>query len=115
MNRFIGSFNYAFKGLVYAFKSQLNFKIHCVVALLVIALGFYVHLAVAEWLWIVFAIGLVMIIELINTGIEVLVDLVSPQIQPRAGAIKDLAAAAVLISAIVALVIGLCIFVPRFI
>jgi diacylglycerol kinase len=115
MNRFINSFSYAFNGLVYAFKTQLNFKIHCVAAVLVIALSVYVDLTITEWLWIVLSIGLVMIVELLNTGIEVLVDMVSPQKQPKAGAIKDLAAAAVLVSVLVAIAIGLFIFVPKFI
>ncbi len=114
MNKFLNSFSYAFSGLVYAFKTQLNFKIHCVVAVLVIALGVYSKLALAEWLWIIFAIGLVVIIELLNTAIEVLVDLISPQKQPKAGVIKDVAAAAVLVSALTAVIIGLCIFVPKF-
>lgn len=82
---------------------------------LVVVLGVYVNLSVAEWLWIAFAIGLVIIVELLNTSIEVLVDLISPQKHPKAGAIKDLAAAAVLVSALVALIIGLFIFVPKFI
>lgn len=115
MNKFINSFGYAFNGLIYAFKTQLNFRIHCVVAVLDVALGVYVDLAFTEWLWIALAIGLVMIVELLNTGIEVLVDLVSPQKHPKAGAVKDLAAGAVLVSSLVAVVIGLCIFVPKFI
>ena len=114
MNKFLNSFSYAFSGLVYAFKTQLNFKIHCVFAVLVIALGVYSKLALAEWLWIVFAIGLVMITELLNTAIEVLVDLISPQKHPKAGAIKDIAAAAVLVSSLTAVIIGLCIFVSKF-
>jgi diacylglycerol kinase len=115
MNKFIRSFGYAFKGLVYAFKTQLNFRIHCISALFVIILGLYVRLLITEWLWLFFAIGLVMILELVNSALEVLVDLISPQQQPKAGAIKDIAAAAVLISALVALIIGLFIFVPKFI
>ncbi len=115
MNKFIHSFGYAFHGLAYAFKTQLNFKIHCVVASVVVALGLYVDLMLPEWLWIVFAIGLVMIVELLNTAIEVFVDLVSPQKQPKAGIIKDVAAAAVLCSAVVAALIGFIIFVPKFI
>ena len=115
MERFLNSFIYAFKGLAYAFKTQLNFKIHCVAAILAIALGLYVHLSIAEWTWVAISIGLVMIIEVLNTAIEVLVDLISPEKQPKAGAIKDLAAAAVLISVLVALTVGLFIFVPKFI
>ncbi|MEJ5994703.1 diacylglycerol kinase family protein [Pedobacter sp. Du54] len=115
MNKFLRSFWYAFNGLVYAFKTQLNFRIHCAAAILVVALGVYIELSLHEWLWVFFAIGLVMIVELLNTGIELLVDWVSPQQHPKAGAIKDLAAAAVLVSAFVAAAIGLCIFVPKFI
>lgn len=115
MKRFLNSFGFAFKGLAYAFKTQVNFKIHCLAMCLVIVLGIYVNLSVAEWLWIAFAIGLVMIVELLNTGIEILVDFISPQKHPKAGAIKDLAAAAVLVSALVAVVIGLFIFIPKFI
>lgn len=115
MNKFIYSFMYAFNGLVYAFKTQLNFKIHCLVAIGAVVLGVYVNLSIGEWAWIVLSIGLVMIVELFNTGIEILVDLVSPQKQAKAGAIKDVAAAAALISAIVAMIIGLFIFVPKFV
>lgn len=115
MKKFLNSFRYAYNGLIYAFKTQVNFKVHCFAAVLVIALGLYVNLSISEWLWIALGIGLVIITELINTSIEILVDLVSPQKQPKAGAIKDLAAAAVLVSALVALAIGLFIFVPKFI
>ena len=115
MNKFLRSFRYAFDGLIYAFKTQLNFKIHCLAAVLVVVFGLCVKLSLTDWLWIFFAIGLVMIMELLNTAIEVLVDLVSPEKQRKAGAIKDLSAASVLVSSIVALAIGLCIFVPKFI
>jgi len=61
------------------------------------------------------AIAIVIIVELLNTAIELLVDLISPQQHPKAGTIKDLSAAAVLVSALLALAIGLFIFVPKFI
>jgi len=80
---------------------------------LIVLLGLYERLSASEWIWISVAIALVLITELINTAIEVLVDLVSPQQQPKAGAIKDLAAASVLIAALLALVIALFIFVPK--
>jgi diacylglycerol kinase len=115
MKKVMSSFVFAFKGLVYAFKTQLNFKIHCVFAILALALGFYVKLNPTEWLWISFAIAAVLVLELLNTAIEVLVDLVSPARNDKAGAIKDLAAAAVLVTSLLAIVIGLFIFVPKFI
>jgi len=114
MTKLMKSFWYAFKGIGYAFKTQLNFKIHCMATILVVCLGVYVHLSIQEWLWLSLAIAFVLVVELINTAIEVLVDLVSPQQQARAGAIKDMAAAAVLVAALLALVIALLIFVPKF-
>jgi len=113
MGKFIKSFGYAFSGLVYAFKSQFNFKVH-ILALIVTGLaGWWYGLSPTEWLWIVVVSGIVLIAELLNTSIEVLVDLVSPDIHPKAKIIKDVAAAAVLVSALTAVVVGLVIFIPK--
>lgn len=113
MGRFIKSFGYAFAGLGYAFKSQLNFKVHVFILVLVGIAGYWLKLSAREWLWIIVAAGIVLIAELLNTAIEVLVDLVSPAIHPKAKIIKDVAAAAVLVAAVTALFIGLLIFVPK--
>ncbi|WEK19751.1 MAG: diacylglycerol kinase family protein [Candidatus Pedobacter colombiensis] len=113
MGRFIKSFGYAFSGLGYSFKSQFNFKIHVFALVVVSIAGWWFKLSVSEWLWIIAASGLVLMAELFNTAIEVLVDLVSPEIHPKAKIIKDAAAAAVLMIAIAAVIIGLIIFVPK--
>lgn len=113
MNRFLKSFSYAFSGLSYAFKSQFNFKVHVFALIIVGILGWYYQLSTVEWLWIIVASGMVLMTELLNTAIEVLVDLVSPEIHPKAKIIKDVAAGAVLIIAITALGIGLVIFIPK--
>jgi len=113
MNRFLKSFGYAFSGLSYAFKTQFNFKVHIVALVVVSCAGWYFKLSGAEWLWIVMASGMVLMAELLNTGLEVLVDLVSPDIHPKAKIIKDVAAAAVLVTAFTAVVIGLVIFLPK--
>lgn len=115
MSKILNSFLFAFKGLIYAFKTQLNFKVHSCSALIAIILALYLKISYSDWLWISLAIALVLILELLNTAIEVLVDLVSPEKNAKAGAIKDLAAAAVLIASIFALITGLIIFVPKFI
>lgn len=115
MKKIINSFSYAINGLKYTFKTQLNFKIHCLAATAAVILGLIIDLNQNEWLWIIFSISLVVILELVNTSIEILVDLVSPKRHPKAGAIKDIAAAAVLIAALTALIIGLFIFVPKLI
>lgn len=113
MLKFIKGFGYAFSGVAYAFKTQLNFKFHVVALLLTALAGWHFKLSVNEWLWIVVAAAIVLITELINTAIEVLVDLVSPEYNPKAKIIKDVAAASVLIAAIGAAIIGLIIFIPK--
>ncbi|MGB4776404.1 MAG: diacylglycerol kinase family protein [Daejeonella sp.] len=113
MKRFFNGFSYAFNGLIYAFKTQMNFKFHVVATLATLGLATYLKISSAEWLWIITAISLVLIAELFNTALEVLVDLVSPAHHPKAGIIKDLSAAAVLLTAFLALFIGLVIFIPK--
>jgi len=113
MEKFIKSFGYAFRGLFYAFKTQTNFKVHCFATIFAVLLGLYVKLSFSEWLWIALAIAMVLILELLNTAIEVLVDFISPEQHPKAGAIKDLSAGAVLVAALLALTIGSFIFLPK--
>lgn len=109
------SFGYAFKGIAYALKSEHNIWIHCVLAIVAIALGFFLEIKRLEWLFIILSIGLVFIAELFNTAIEALVDLVSPEHNPKAGRVKDIAAGAVLFAAITAALIGLFVFGPKII
>ena len=111
-NRF-RSFKYAFEGLIYLFKKEHNSWIHALAMLVVIVAGCIFKLNTIEWLFVIIAVGLVFAAELINSSIERLVDLASPDINPIAKQAKDLAAAAVLVVAIVALLIGLMIFVPK--
>ncbi len=115
MRRLIKSFGYAVNGIGYAFKTQPNFRFHCTAILVVLIAGLYFRLELFEWLWILMATALVLVSELFNTAIEVLVDLVSPAYHVKAGLVKDLSAAAVLIAAIIAATIGLIIFIPKFI
>jgi diacylglycerol kinase len=108
--KFLNSFRYAWNGLAMAFKEQLNIKIHLIIAVLVIVAGFYFNVTITEWCILIFAIALVISLELINTAIENLVDLVTLERKPLAGKIKDIAAAAVLVSAIASAVVGIIIF-----
>jgi len=108
----LASFKYAFQGLGHVLKAEHNFVVHLTAAIAVIALGAILHISKAEWLIVVLCIGLVLITEILNTAIEWLVDLVSPQRNEKAGKIKDIAAASVLIAAIVALAAGIVVFVP---
>jgi diacylglycerol kinase len=113
MSRMIKSFGFAVAGLRYAFNTQPNFKFHTLALLVVAVSGWYLNLNRSEWLWILAAVSMVLIAELLNTAIEVLVDLVSPAYHIKAGIVKDTASAAVLIAAIAAASIGLIIFIPK--
>jgi len=109
------SFTYAFKGWRTAFKTQLNFRVQCLLAIAAIALGVFLKITTNEWLWISLNITLVLFAELMNTALETLVDLVSPGYNEKAGKVKDVAAGAVTIMAINAALTGLYIFVPKLI
>ncbi len=108
------SFKYALKGIRAALWAEHNFRIHSVATLVVIALGLYFKVSHQDWLWLILAIALVLITEMINTAIERLVDLVEPNHHPIAGKVKDIAAGAVLIAAITSVIIGVTIFWPYF-
>ncbi len=107
------SFRYAFTGIAHAFRTQPNLWIHSVAIVITIAAGFLLRINSVEWIFIIAAIGVVITTEIINTAIEELVDLVSPERHEKAGIVKDLAAGAVLIAAIMALIIGCIIFIPK--
>lgn len=81
--------------------------------ILVIFFSFLLQISNLEWLIVIFCIGLVLTAEIFNSAIEVLTDIVSPESNPRAGLVKDMAAGAVLIAAITSAIIGLIIFVPK--
>jgi diacylglycerol kinase len=107
------SFKYAIAGLKDLFRSQPNARIHFTIALLVLISGCYFNISTIEWLILSICIALVLSMEAMNTAIEYLTDLVSPDYHPLAGKAKDVAAAAVLIIAIGAVFVGLLIFVPK--
>lgn len=109
MSSFKESFTYAFNGFKFAL-SEKHFKIHLLAALLVTAAGFYFHITQTEWLICILLFALVISLEIVNTAIERLVDMVSPEQNPKAGTVKDLAASAVLVAAIAAVVCAVIIF-----
>jgi diacylglycerol kinase len=103
------SFSYAIKGLDIFWKEK-HIKIHVLAMLLVTVAGFYFHITQTEWLICLVLFALVISLEIVNTAIEHIVNLVSPEYNPLAGKIKDLAAGAVLFSAIIAFISGCLIF-----
>ena len=107
------SFVYALQGLAHLVRTQANARLHLLAAVLVCAAGAYFGLSRAEWLWITVAVTLVWCAEAFNTALEQLADALHPQQHPGIGRAKDVAAAAVLIAAVGAAVIGLLVFVPH--
>jgi undecaprenol kinase/diacylglycerol kinase (ATP) len=107
------SFPYAFDGIKTAIKNEPNFRFHLVAGVIAISMGVYFKLTALEFAVLMIAIGFVVIIELINTMLEALVDLVSPEIAQQAKIAKDVSAAAVLASAVLSVVIGILLFLPK--
>jgi diacylglycerol kinase (ATP) len=109
----IRSFKYAFQGVFYLFRTEGNAKIHLAAACLAVLLGFLFSITPGEWCLIILSIFSTISAEAFNTAIEDLVDLVSPEKHPLAGRAKDLAAGAVLLTAMGAAAVGVVIFLPR--
>lgn len=108
------SFYYAFRGIITAIKEERNMKIHVSIATLVVILGLLLSLSKIEWFSIIIIISLVISAEIFNTAIETVVNLVSPKYNELAKKAKDLSAGAVLVLAICSVIIGLIIFMPKF-
>ncbi len=111
--QWVKTFGYAGSGLRDTFRTELNFRFHVFAALSVLVAGWYAGISRAEWFWIALAIVLVLVAELLNTALESVVNLISPASHPLAKKAKDAAAAAVLCSAVFALVVAVLIFGPR--
>ncbi|HTK12048.1 MAG TPA: diacylglycerol kinase family protein [Ktedonobacteraceae bacterium] len=111
--RFIVGFKYAFRGIWYALRTQRNARVHVAIALLAILIGLLLHISTLEFALLVVMISVVFIAEMFNTAIELCVDLASPGYHPLAKFAKDVAAGAVLLSALLAIVVGLLIFAPH--
>lgn len=107
------SFKYAFQGIEEAWKTEQNLKIHFMIMALVIIAGFIFKISLIEWMVCLLLFAIVISLELINTAIETTVDIAMPEINEKAKYAKDIAAGAVLFSAIISVIIGLIIFVPK--
>ena len=108
------SFAYAGRGVLLFLKGTPNALIDLAIFLMVTLLGFYFQITSMEWIIIVMVSGFVFVSEAFNTAIEIDIDLTSPEYHPYARDTKDVAAGAVLISAVIAVVVGLIIFLPYF-
>jgi diacylglycerol kinase len=109
----IDSFGFAFQGIATSFKREPNFKIQIVLGTIAIIAGLILGLTQTQWLVLLLTISLVLMMEMINTVLEALINIVSPQIQQEAKVAKDVAAAAVLVASIFSIAIGTIIFLPK--
>lgn len=108
----IHSVGYAITGISTGIKDQPNIRIHLISACLAVALGFYLRINFYDWLILILTISSVITVEFINTAIEEIVDSFTSDEHPSAKKAKDVAAAAVLITSIAAVIIGIAIFLP---
>jgi undecaprenol kinase len=110
--RFKKSLSYAVRGLGYVVKNEKNFQNELIVTVLVIIAMVYFHVTRAEMIVLFLVIAGVLVMELSNTVVERVVDILKPRVHPYARLIKDLMAAGVLLTAILAIIVGLIIFIP---
>ena len=112
LNSRIASFRYAFQGWFHVLRTQRNAWIHSVIATAVFLVGLWVGLAPRDWAVLILTIAMVFAAEFLNTAIEAVVDLASPDKHPLAKVGKDVGAAAVLIAALAAVLVGLLLLGP---
>ncbi len=113
MIRLLKSFSFAITGIKTAIWSERNMRIHLVISTFVIACSFFFSLTQAEWIFVILAIGGMISLELVNTALERVVNLITEEFHPLAKQAKDIAAGAVFVYAVMAVVIGILIFLPR--
>jgi len=108
------SVSFAIKGAVKLITTEHSIMVQSAIALLMVIAGFYFKINTTEWLFQTLSIGLVMSVEGLNTAVEKIADFIHPDYHSRIGFIKDISAGAVFFAAITAIVIGLIIYVPKF-
>lgn len=113
IRRFTDSFNYAIEGIIYAIKTQRNMKIHMIIAILVLLLSLFFDFTKIEMLILFITITLVIVLEMINTAIEATIDVLANYYHPLAKIAKNVAAGAVLISAVNAVLVGYLLFFEK--
>lgn len=110
--RLFKSFKYAFRGFIKTWKEEQNLQIQSVAGAMVLFLATFFQIERLEWIILIFIIGLVMLMELANSAIERIADVLKPRINTYVKEIKDISAAAVMLSSFVSIIIGFLIFIP---
>ena len=112
LHSIVDSFGYAFAGLWYAIKTQRNMRIHLSIAAVVLVLGLYVDVGWIEWAVLALTVGFVLVAEMFNTVAEAALDAATPYYHPLVKVAKDVAAGAVLLTAVAAVIVGLLVLGP---
>ena len=109
----LSSFKFAFNGLTALLKNEHNARVHLLAAIIAITCGIVLNINALEWSLLIIVIGSIFITELLNTSLETLADLIQPEWNEKIRMAKDYSAAAVLISAIISVIVGGLIFIPK--
>jgi undecaprenol kinase len=110
--RLFKSFGYAFRGLFKTFREEQNLQVQSIIGIIIVTLGFIFEIKPLEWCLIISVIFLVILMEMINSAVERIADALKPRIHTYVKELKDIMAATVMLSAILAIVVGLIIFIP---
>ncbi|MCZ4318436.1 diacylglycerol kinase family protein [Aequorivita viscosa] len=117
-NSFLGkrlkAFRYAFKGAFLLLRHEASIQVQTALAIVMTIAGFYFEISAVEWMFQIFAIGLILSVEGLNTAVEKIADFVHPDFHNKIGFIKDVAAGAVFFAAVTAIIIGCFIYIPKF-
>lgn len=113
MNQIFRSFRHAIHGIGYALKNEHNFQIEALFAILVFILALFFDLSPFEQTTLFLAVGVVLVLELVNTAFERMVDMLKPRVHPYAKIAKDVMAGAVLVAALASFLVGVVIFLPK--
>ncbi|MBK5212476.1 MAG: diacylglycerol kinase family protein [Flavobacteriaceae bacterium] len=117
-NSFLGkrlkAFRYAFMGAFLLIRYEASIQVQTAIAIVMTIAGFYFEISTVEWMFQIFAIGLILSIEGLNTAVEKIADFVHPDFHNKIGFIKDVAAGAVFFTAVTAVIIGCIIYIPKF-
>ncbi len=113
MRKVLKSFVFAGRGIKYCFKEEVNFRVHVLASIIVIAAGCFFSISLTEWLFIIACCTLVLAMEMLNTAIEKTCNLISTKSYPAIKFIKDVSAGAVLVCAIGSVLVGAVIFIPK--
>ena len=111
--KIIRSFGFAWNGIRDCFLTQVNFRIHLLLTVLAILLAIVLHISTTEWLFVLLCIANVLLAEMVNTAIEKLCDMVEKNFHPTIKLVKDISAGAVLVTALMSLITGIIIFLPK--